>query len=154
MKIDRQMSSSFPVFRSREQLIWTLCLLIGFLLWGCETGPPRLAFEGNPMPGRQVASFMQTVSPASAYDTPPKFLKGYAPFFPSEQAQTRRWGYAAIEFTVDKDGTTSDFVLITATAPAFAKEAVLAVHDWTFTPAQKHGEPVKVRVRLPFTFRV
>ncbi|PYJ48918.1 MAG: hypothetical protein DME85_01340 [Verrucomicrobia bacterium] len=28
-----------------------------------------------------------------------------------------------------------------------------AVQDWQFTPARKNGQPVVVRMRMPFTFR-
>jgi outer membrane biosynthesis protein TonB len=28
-----------------------------------------------------------------------------------------------------------------------------AVQNWRFAPALKHGQPVVVRMRLPFTFR-
>src|SRR6266480_4056197 len=54
--------------------------LITTLLF-CDCSSPNLAVEGNPMPEKQVANYMTSVTPSSAYDTPPKFLKGYALFF-------------------------------------------------------------------------
>src|SRR5437773_7842584 len=56
-----------------------LSLITTLLLCACSS--PKLAVEGNPMPEKQVANYMTSVTPSSAYDTPPKFLKGYAPFF-------------------------------------------------------------------------
>jgi hypothetical protein len=56
-----------------------LSLITTLLL--CDCVSPNLAFEGNPMPEKQVANYMTSVTPLSAYDTPPKFLKGYALFF-------------------------------------------------------------------------
>ncbi len=105
------------------------------------------------MPKKQVATYITSVTPSSAYDTPPKFLKGYAPSFPAMESTTRQWGYALVEFSVTADGTTSDVRPITATAYSFAAEAVYAVQNWRFAPARKHGQPVVVRMRLPFTFR-
>src|SRR5438067_9821458 len=55
-----------------------LSLITTLLLCGCSS--PNLAIEANPMPEKQVAAYMTSVTPSSAYDTPPKFLKGYAPF--------------------------------------------------------------------------
>ena len=128
-----------------------LSLITTLLL--CDCSSPNLATEGNPMPEKQVVAYMTSLTPSSAYDTPPKFLKGYAPFFPSREARTRHWGYAVVDFNVTADGTTSDVRPAVATAYSFAKEAMIAVQNWQFAPARKHGQPVVVRMRIPFTFR-
>jgi TonB family protein len=139
--------SPYFVDRGLAALSVTAMLLL------CDCSSPNLATEGNPMPEKQVAAYMTSVTPSSAYDTPPKFLKGYAPFFPSREAKTRHWGYAVVEFDVTADGTTSDVRPVLATAYSFAKEATIAVQNWHFAPARKHGQPVVVRMRIPFTFR-
>jgi TonB family protein len=126
--------------------------LITTLLF-CDCTSPNLAIEGNPMPEKQVAAYITSVTPPAAYDTPPKFLKGYAPFFPATEAKRRHWGYALIEFSVTTDGTTGDIRPVTATAYSFAKKAMDAVQNWQFAPARKNGQPVVVRMRMPFTFR-
>ena len=128
-----------------------LSLITTLLL--CDCSSPNLATEGNPMPEKQVVAYMTSITPSSVYDTPPKFLKGYAPFFPSREAKTRHWGYAVVDFNVTADGTTSDVRPALATAYSFAKEAMIAVQNWQFAPARKHGQPVVVRMRIPFTFR-
>ena len=137
-------------YPARRDLV-TLCLVTTLLLCGCSS--PRLATEGSPMPETQVSTFIRTLTLSSAYDTPPRFLNGYAPFFPEAEAKTRQWGYAVVEFNVTVDGTTSDIRAVLATAYPFAEEAMLAVQKWRFAPARKHGQPVLVRMRLPFTFR-
>ena len=128
-----------------------LSLITTLLLYACSS--PKLAVEGNPMPEKQVATYITSVTPSSAYDTPPKFLKGYAPFFPATESKRRHWGYAVVEFSVTADGATSNIRPITATAYSFVEEAMYAVQNWRFAPARKHGQPVVVRMRLPFTFR-
>ena len=128
-----------------------LSLITTLLL--CDCSSPNLATEGNPMPEKQVVAYMTSITPSSVYDTPPKFLKGYAPFFPSREARTRHWGYAVVDFNVTAGGTTSDVRPALATAYSFAKEAMIAVQNWQFAPARKHGQPVVVRMRIPFTFR-
>ena len=129
----------------------TLGLVTTLVFCGCASAP--ITAEGDPMPENQVATFIQPVTPSSAYDTLPKFLKGYAPFFPPGEARRRHWGYAVVEFNVTADGTTSEVRPIIATAYSFAQEAMSTVQNWRFAPARKHGQPVVVRMRLPFTFR-
>jgi TonB family protein len=119
----------------------------------CDCSSPNLAIEGNEMPEKQVATYITSVTPSRAYDTPPKFLKGYAPFFPATEAKRRHWGYALVEFSVTTDGTTTDIRAITATAYSFAEKAMKAVQNWRFAPARKNGQPVVIRMRMPFTFR-
>jgi TonB family protein len=144
-------SSTNAVSFSSARGFAALSLITTLLL--CDCSSPNLAIEANPMPEKQVATYITSVTPSSAYDTPPKFLKGYAPFFPAMESKRRHWGYAVVEFSVTAGGATSDIRPITATAYSFAKEAMYAVQNWRFAPARKHGQPVVVRMRLPFTFR-
>ncbi|HYY14911.1 MAG TPA: energy transducer TonB [Chthoniobacterales bacterium] len=123
------------------------------MLCACASREP-VAFEGNPMPADQVSTFMQVLTSKSEYDIPPQLAHGYAPRYPPQYAKTRHWGYALLEFNIEPDGSTSGIRMISARALAFAQEAALAVERWQFTPARKNGQPVAVRVRLPFTFRV
>ena len=129
----------------------TICVVLAIILCNCT--PAHMSFEGNPMPEEQVATFLQIVSPKSAYDTPPKFRRGYAPYFPSDESRKRQWGYAMTEFTITPDGKTDNIKIIVATTYGFAQEAFFTLQDWRFTPARKNGNPVAVRARIPFTFR-
>src|SRR5947209_2168802 len=99
-------------------LVGPVGLLIAVLFCGCETS--RLAFEGNPMPAEQVTSFLEIVSPHSAYDTPPRFVKGYAPFFPEAEGRKRQIGYALAEFTVNPEGRATNIRILKATTYNFA----------------------------------
>jgi TonB family protein len=80
-------------------------------------------------------------------------LEGYA-LFSRHGSRKASVGYALVEFSVTADGATSDIRPIIATAPSFAEEAMYAVQNWRFAPARKHGQPVVVRMRLPFTFEL
>ena len=127
-----------------------ICLVIALVSCSCTTEIP---FEGDPMPPAQVATYMKVVTPASEYDTPPKFLHGFAPFFPERLAGKGHWGYAELDFDIQTDGSTNDVRLVEATAYDFGRAAARAVQRWKFAPAVKNGRPVRVHVRLPFTFR-
>ena len=125
-------------------------LIVTLALCSCTTPLP---FAGEPMPQKQVEAFLKVVTPASQYDTPPKFLRGFAPLFPEGAAQENHSGFAELDFIVGPDGSTSDIRMLKATTLDFAREAWLAVKKWKFTPAMKNGRPVNIRVRLPFTFQ-
>src|SRR5438552_4252453 len=103
------MMSQYLVDRSFAALSLVTTLLL------CDCSSPNLAIEGNPMPEKQVAAYITSVTPSSAYDMAPKFLKGYAPFFPATEAKRRHWGYALVEFSVTTDGTSGDIEPVTAT---------------------------------------
>src|SRR5689334_20920511 len=90
-----------------------LTALAAATLCSCETN--RMAFEGDPMPEQQVTSFLQVVSPKGSYDTPPQFLKGYAPFFPENEPKKTHLGYALAEFTVAANGSIHNIRIIKAT---------------------------------------
>src|SRR4029077_14708254 len=122
----------------------TLCLT-GLFLCSCASLSPEVAFEGNPMPARQVATYLEVLTPSAAYDTPPKFSDGYAPFYPETQAKKNELGYALLEFNVLADGTTKDIRGIRATSYAFANEAISAVREWRFKPAREKWNPGAVR---------
>src|SRR5438046_9663970 len=79
-----------------------LSLITTLLLYACSS--PKLAVEGNPMPEKQVATYMTSVTPSSAYDTPPKFLKGDAPLLPATDSKRRQWGFAVVEFGIRAEG--------------------------------------------------
>jgi TonB family protein len=117
---------------------------------GCQS---QLAFEGNPMPAEQVNNFLEVISSRGGYDIPPRFVKGYAPFFPEGEPRTRHSGYALAEFTINPNGRATYVRILKATTINFAEEAGYTVRDWQFAPAKKNGQAVAVRVRLPFTFR-
>jgi TonB family protein len=137
----------------RLRRIGALSLSLAMLPIVCSCSTSQPPFEGDPMPEAQVTNFLEVITPSGRYDAPPKFVKGYAPFFPSEELSKREWGYAKLQFVVTPDGSVSDIRVVVATAADFALEAADAVKDWKFAPARKNGQPVAVRVRLPFTFR-
>lgn len=54
-----------------------------------------------------------------------------------------------VEFTVDKAGHASAISVQSATDRDFAEAVVDAVKLWEFTPAQRNGAPVAMKVVLP-----
>jgi TonB family protein len=86
------------------------------------------------------------------FDTPPKLIRGSAPAYPIRQLQLANFGEATIEFTIGENGKARDFRVVSASYKSFADHAIIAVRDWQWEPARKHGRPVPVRVRIPFKY--
>jgi outer membrane biosynthesis protein TonB len=58
-----------------------------------------------------------------------------------------------VDFIVDEQGCTRDYTLAEGTDQELASAGVYAIQQSAFVPAELNGEPVPVKVRLPFTVR-
>ncbi|HEY1957929.1 MAG TPA: TonB family protein [Polyangiaceae bacterium] len=54
--------------------------------------------------------------------------------------------------TLDADGKVTDVRIANSGGAAFDEAAVLAVHQWTFSPATRNGKPFAARIKIPFHF--
>jgi TonB family protein len=62
-------------------------------------------------------------------------------------------GHADIEFIIDRDGRARLPRVVSATSEEFGWAAATAVSQWIFKAPMKGGQPVDVRVRIPFDFK-
>lgn len=86
-------------------------------------------------------------------DVPPQRLSGSAPEYPRDELISGRTGKVSILFTVNPDGTTSDFQVESATTKAFADASIAAIRQWKYEPAKFKGEPIKWQVRQVIPFK-
>ncbi|MFY9345297.1 MAG: energy transducer TonB [Planctomycetota bacterium] len=56
-------------------------------------------------------------------------------------------------FTVDASGRVEDATVQSSTDPLFEPAVLAAVRQWKFEPGQRGGQPVRFRVRQPFSFQ-
>ena len=63
-------------------------------------------------------------------------------------------GKVFVGFVVNEDGTTGNVVVQKGIGAGCDEEAVRAVSEAKFTPGMQDGEPVKVRMTLPVTFKL
>ncbi|MEZ0539962.1 energy transducer TonB [Fibrella arboris] len=62
-------------------------------------------------------------------------------------------GNIIVEFVINTDGTTGDFVILTGLDSACNQEAIRLVEAMpAWTPGTLAGEPVKVKLVLPISF--
>lgn len=90
---------------------------------------------------------------ALAQKTPPKPLpENASPGYPEELTDTGVSGRAEVDVIVKSDGSVAEPALAMATHRAFGRLALAAAKTWKFQPAKLNGEPIEVRVTLPFIF--
>lgn len=63
-------------------------------------------------------------------------------------------GRVFIQFVVDENGDVQDPVVIRGIGGGCDEEAVRAIQTATFNPGRQNGQPVKVKMSIPFTFQL
>jgi TonB family protein len=58
-----------------------------------------------------------------------------------------------IDFVIDRDGRARLPQIISATSEEFGWAAATAVAQWVFRPPLRGGQPVDIKVRIPFSFK-
>lgn len=74
------------------------------------------------------------------------------PNFPKELLPAGIGGDATILFTVRKDGSVTDVLVVKATDASFGTAASEAVSKWKFRPGLVDGAPVDCRLMVPIKF--
>jgi protein TonB len=84
-----------------------------------------------------------------------RILARVDPEYPREAMRGRQQGWVEVEFTIGRDGTVTDAVVV-ASRPSriFDRAATRAIQDWRFEPRQENGQPVPSRLRQRFDFRL
>jgi protein TonB len=78
-----------------------------------------------------------------------------APVYPSRALSRGLEGYVIVEFTVTRQGTTRDAVVVESTSTLFERAAVEAALKFKYKPRVIDGEPVEVPgVRNKITFEI
>jgi len=84
----------------------------------------------------------------------PKAVYKVSPVHPEELFTQGIEGSAVILATVDLFGSVDNLSVDTASHEEFGIAAMLAASEWIFEPAMKHGVPLEIQIKLPFSFEV
>ena len=120
-----------------------------------------------PMPRRWTQPDALSTSPATAipisisrrgkrYDTlPRKLATNPQPDYPTAARTAGVEGTAFVLATVESDGSVSAAVIAATSGwSSLDNAAVTAVLGWEFAPARLDGRPVRLKIRVPVTFRL
>ena len=85
----------------------------------------------------------------------PEPLRKVDPRYPPELIKERVSGEVVLYGIIRKDGTVDSIQVIRGLDPALDQDAMEALAQWKFRPAEKNGEPVNVEavVHIPFHIR-
>ena len=83
----------------------------------------------------------------------PVVIKKVEPKYPATAQEDNITGKVFVEALIGKDGKVEEIGKITG-PKVFHEVAKAAALQWEFTPAMQNDRPIKVRVSLPFTFRM
>jgi periplasmic protein TonB len=61
-------------------------------------------------------------------------------------------GTVYVIFVVDQQGRVQNPTVQKSSSPIFEKPALDAIKKWKFEPGKRNGQPVRFRMRVPFTF--
>lgn len=135
-------------FRPTMKMLTSGLVLLVLLALGCESTRAlrpvnrELHFTGTYFEGREVP------------ETKPVAITMGPPVYPPEFRRSRIQGEAEVWFIIGVDGRTEEVQVSTATDEAFAEAAIAAVSQWRFRPAQKGGQPVRVRSKQLIKFQI
>jgi TonB family protein len=126
-------------------LLFSLCCLLGC---GHSSGEDQA-------PGVEV-SVLSTPDPdgTASFDEPPVLVKYDAPEYPEQAKRAGLEGNVTVELVVGEDGRVVDASVVDSSDPAFEEAAVEAASRCEFRPAKLDGNPTRVRVRVPYQFRL
>ena len=84
--------------------------------------------------------------------TTPKLTKTSKPAYTSEAMKARIQGSVVLQLDVRPDGTVGTVALVKSLDAGLDGEATKAVKQYLFTPGEKDGKPVTVRVEVTVAF--
>lgn len=91
--------------------------------------------------------------PVADVDQMPRPIKQTRPQYPQEAFVKKIEGTVIVEILIDTTGRVTP-LRIMQSIPALDQAAMDTVRQWLFTPALKHGRPVKYVAQAPISFRI
>lgn len=116
--------------------------------WTTGTDSVARAPGGDSRPGAQVLT-------DSEVDDVPSLVTAGPVRYPPVLREAGITGSVTLSFVIDTEGRveTEGLDVLVATHPGFVAAATETIRASRFTPARRHGETVRVRVRQTVTFR-
>ena len=90
----------------------------------------------------------------SKLDVMPKVLFQARPVYPVEMHAQAVSATVVVDFIVDTTGAVRNAYAVKSDQPAFAKSAVDAVSQWTFTAGQVAGQKVNTHMQVPIVYTI
>ena len=158
------MRSSMPSFLSSHLALGTALVAVGLSL---TIGVVACSDSVGPSPSPEASTTTESSSSATGDDgevymvveDPPELVGGMKALqksiqYPEMAKEAGIEGRVIVQFVVDKDGTVTNPTVTKGVHEQLNEAALEAVTQQTFSPGRQDGEPVKVQMSLPVTFRL
>jgi protein TonB len=109
------------------------------------------AFDFSSQVGKELDEMIFTLKDVSK---PPVPTYRREPVYPPELKRLKIEGQVFIDCVVDKNGNVRNPKVHKSDNDGFNKNAIDAVRKWKFTPGEKDGKKVLVKVRIPINFNL
>ncbi len=159
--------------RRRAVYLFLLAMLLP-LSWQCSKSdtPPEQSVTTVAPTNDRAAPDENGVYPFFAVDQKPKMIEKARPVYPDEARRAGEKGLVVVTVTIDENGKVVNAIPLTQPLPVVNADgkitgtrapkrhpllepaAVEAALKCTFEPAKKDGKPVKVKMNIPFRFRL
>ena len=87
-------------------------------------------------------------------DKPAERIKGKPPRYPKMARKLHQPGRVTVEFVLTEEGVPTGMVVIESAGNVLDKAVMGSLAEWRYTPAEKDGVPVRVKLRVRQTFRL
>ena len=111
---------------------------------------------GEPVQPGQGQTTERVVFVEAVVEVKPELVRLSPPYYPDSLRRAGIQGLVVVQAIIDTLGRVEDTGLkvIQAPHPGLVGPALAAVRASTFKPAQVHGRPVRVLVRIPLNFTI
>jgi len=154
------MRSSMPSFLSSRLALGTALVAVGL---GLTLGVVACSDSVGPSPSPEASTTAESSSSATGDDgevymvaeDPPELSGGMKSIqYPEVAKEAGIEGRVIVQFIVDKDGAVTNPTVAQGVHEQLNEAALEAVKQQAFSPGRQDGEPVKVQMSLPVTFRL
>ena len=158
------MRSSLPSFLSSRLTLGTALVAVGL---GLTLGVVACSDSVGPSPSPEASTTAESSSSATGDDgevymvaeDPPELSGGMKALqksiqYPEMAKEAGIEGRVIVQFIVDKDGAVTNPTVTQGVHEQLNEAALEAVTQQAFSPGRQDGEPVKVQMSLPVTFRL
>ncbi len=128
-------------------------VLAGVLLLMSLMASAALAQTKAALPKAAAAAASQAGAVEITDDiTPPRLREVASPEYTAEAKKLKIEGQVTLAIVIDKKGEVVDAKVVKGLGHGLDENAVVAVKEWRYKPAEKDGEPIAVKMEVTVDF--
>ena len=126
-------------------VLFTVLLMLGVAPWCAAQSKAQSASQGS--------AFEQAVEITDDI-TPPRLSEVASPDYTAEAKKKKIEGSVTLLIVIDTKGDVIDAKVVKGLGHGLDENAIIAVKEWKYKPAEKDGEPVTVKMEVSVGFNL